>query len=118
MSAAGAVPPLRWSGTAQPVPPFRASLCMPITVANAASPLADGEPDAPPREERSSIVRDAIQTLRGRQRVVLALHYFEELSLAQIAPVLGVTESGVGRIHRRALRTLRDALHAPLGLAA
>lgn len=80
--------------------------------------LTESEHDVLLHEERSSILRQAFRTLRERQRVVLALHYFEELPLAQIAPVLGVSESRVRRLHRTALRTLRDALHAPLGLAA
>jgi RNA polymerase sigma factor for flagellar operon FliA len=82
------------------------------------SQLTETERDALLCDQRASVIRDAFRALRERQRVVLALHYFEELSLAQIAPVLGVTESRARRIHRQALRTLRDALHAPLGLAA
>jgi RNA polymerase sigma factor FliA len=70
------------------------------------------------REERSGFLREAILVLKEQQRVVVSLYYFEELSMAQIATVLGVTESRVCQIHRQALRSLREMLHAPLNTAA
>ena len=82
----------------------------------------DGADAALLREERVRVLRDAIHTLREQQRLVLALYYFEELPIAQIAPVLGVTESRVSQIHRKALRSLRATLHeafdVPVGRAA
>lgn len=41
---------------------------------------------------------------------MLALSYYEELSLKQVAAVLGVTESRVCQIRQRALERLKGTL--------
>ena len=68
--------------------------------------------DAITREQEAAILRDALLRLPERQRTVLALYYFEELTLLEIATVLGRTESRVSQIRKQALATLRDALRA------
>ncbi|MEP7090764.1 MAG: sigma-70 family RNA polymerase sigma factor, partial [Nocardioidaceae bacterium] len=45
-----------------------------------------------------------------RDQVVIALYYFEGLTLAEIGRVLGVTESRISQVHRRATTTLRERL--------
>jgi RNA polymerase sigma factor for flagellar operon FliA len=55
----------------------------------------------------------AIATLPERDRLVLTLYYYEDLSLAEIGTVLGVTESRVCQINTRALNRLRDQLTDP-----
>src|SRR5207302_4030753 len=90
---------------------------MPV-LAELATAETDGADAQLEREERVTVLRDAILALKEQQRVVLSLYYFEELPMAQIAPVLGVTESRVCQIHKKALRALRETLHAPMGQAA
>ena len=41
---------------------------------------------------------------------MLRLYYFENLTLAQIGQVLGVTESRVSQIHSAAVKKLREQL--------
>ena len=65
---------------------------------------------APSDSARADLVRETIRTLRKQQRVVLSLYYLEELPLSEIAPVLDVTKAHVRRIHRTALKTLRERL--------
>ena len=62
---------------------------------------------------------DAIDTLRQvvvelpeRERTILALYYFEELNLRQIAEVLGLTESRISQVRTRALNLLRNHMQA------
>ena len=43
-------------------------------------------------------------------REVLALRHFEQLSLAETAQLLGLTESGASRRHLRALKRLKEVL--------
>ena len=43
-------------------------------------------------------------------REVLSLRHFEQLSLAETAQVLGLTESGASRRHLRALKRLKEVL--------
>lgn len=53
---------------------------------------------------------EAMESLSSDERLVLALSFFEELTLEEIAPRVGVTESGVSRIRARAIRLLRVTL--------
>jgi RNA polymerase sigma factor for flagellar operon FliA len=57
----------------------------------------------------ASLMR-VIEELAERDRVIIALYYFEGLTLAEIGQVLGVTESRVSQVHRRATNTLREKL--------
>jgi len=61
-------------------------------------------------EEVADAVRVAIASLPEQQRTVLALCYYEELSLRQIAEVLHVTESRISQIRTAAIRALRARL--------
>lgn len=54
---------------------------------------------------------DAIAQLAERDRVVVTLYYFENLTLAEIGKVLGVTESRVCQLHTRAVLRLRTKLN-------
>lgn len=53
---------------------------------------------------------DAVGDLTEREQTVLALYYFDGMTLAQIGEVLGVTESRVSQIHSKAILTLRARL--------
>jgi RNA polymerase sigma factor for flagellar operon FliA len=44
------------------------------------------------------------------QRKVLALYYFEDMRLREIAEVFGVTESRICQIHSQAILALRNYL--------
>jgi RNA polymerase sigma factor for flagellar operon FliA len=59
----------------------------------------------------ASLMR-VVDQLAGRDQVVIALYYFEGLTLAEIGRVLGVTESRISQVHRRATATLREKLMA------
>lgn len=53
---------------------------------------------------------DAVAELVERDRVIVSLYYFENLTLAEIGRVLGVTESRVSQLHTRAVFRLRAKL--------
>jgi RNA polymerase sigma factor for flagellar operon FliA len=53
---------------------------------------------------------DAIESLPERERLVIALYYYENLTLREIGEVLGVTESRVSQLHTKAVLGLRSAL--------
>lgn len=57
----------------------------------------------------ASLMR-VVDQLAERDQVIIALYYFEGLTLAEIGQVLGVTESRVSQVHRRATTTLREKL--------
>jgi RNA polymerase sigma factor FliA len=58
---------------------------------------------------RASLMQ-VVDQLGERDRIVIALYYFEGLTLAEIGQVLGVTESRVSQVHRRATTVLRQRL--------
>jgi RNA polymerase sigma factor for flagellar operon FliA len=53
-----------------------------------------------------SVLVETIGQLTQRERVVLTLYYYENLTLAQVGQVLGVTESRVCQIHTKAVTRL------------
>jgi len=62
-------------------------------------------------DANASLMR-VVDQLAERDQVIIALYYFEGLTLAEIGQVLGVTESRVSQVHRRATNTLREKLLA------
>ncbi len=56
------------------------------------------------------ILLDAVEELAERDQVVIALYYFEGLTLAEIGRVLGVSEVRVSQLHSRATMLLRNKL--------
>ena len=60
----------------------------------------------------SASLRRVVGELNERDQVVIALYYFEGLTLAEIGRVLGVTESRISQVHSRATATLRTKLLA------
>src|SRR6187397_409653 len=55
---------------------------------------------------------ETIQDLPERETLVVALYYFENLTLREIGEVLGVTESRVSQLHSKAVLRLRSRLKA------
>ena len=72
---------------------------------NAADP--EREIDAAELKDR---IADAIESLPERERLVIALYYYENLTLREIGEVLGVTESRVSQLHTKAVLGLRSNL--------
>jgi RNA polymerase sigma factor FliA len=70
---------------------------------------ATPEPDARiTRAETMHELREGFVALPQKERLVLALYYYEELNQKQIGEVLHVTESRVSQIRSRALKRLRQ----------
>jgi RNA polymerase sigma-70 factor (ECF subfamily) len=69
------------------------------------------------RAEMKIRVREALDSMDPLDREVLALRHFEQLSRAEIAELLGVSGSAVGKRYVRALERLRQILgRAPGGM--
>lgn len=63
------------------------------------------------RAEMAGLLSKAIGELPDREREVLALYHFEELTMKEVGAVLGIGESRVSQIHTTALLRLRVRLH-------
>jgi RNA polymerase sigma factor for flagellar operon FliA len=55
---------------------------------------------------------DAIDELPEKERMVLTLYYYEELTMKEIGLTLGVVESRVSQIHSSAVVRLRVSLRS------
>lgn len=62
-------------------------------------------------EREVARLKTAIATLKAQERTVLALNYFEELKLQEIASVLGLSVCRISQIRTAALAKLRAALN-------
>jgi RNA polymerase sigma factor FliA len=74
-----------------------------------------GSPEEDPlfrclKGEMKQRLTDAIDELPEKERMVLTLYYYEELTMREIGLTLGVVESRVSQIHSSAVLRLRTAL--------
>jgi RNA polymerase sigma factor FliA len=74
-----------------------------------------GQPEDDPlfcclRGELKERLADAIEGLAERERLVMTLYYYEELTMREIGLALGVVESRISQIHASAVVHLRAAL--------
>ena len=76
--------------------------------------LVPAEPATPDtiyeKTEIKERVRGAIQSLPWRERKLIGLYYYGEVTMKQIGAEIGVNESRVSQLHARAIRRLREAL--------
>ena len=80
--------------------------------------MVPAEPERPDmqyeRDEVKGRVRNAIATLPPREQRVVALYYYNEVTMKDIGAELGVNESRVSQLHARAIKRLREALGAEI----
>lgn len=62
--------------------------------------------------EMRQLLIDAIEELPEKERMVLTLYYYEELTMKEIGLTLGVVESRVSQIHSAAVVRLRASLQS------
>jgi RNA polymerase sigma factor for flagellar operon FliA len=60
--------------------------------------------------EVKDLLTEAISGLPEREQLVVALYYYENLTLREIGEVLGVTESRVSQLHTKAVMRLKSSL--------
>jgi RNA polymerase sigma factor for flagellar operon FliA len=74
------------------------------------------DPDAPDPARALDVgdlkdrMADAIAGLPEREKLVIALYYYENLTLREIGEVLGVTESRISQLHTKAVLRLRSSM--------
>jgi RNA polymerase sigma factor for flagellar operon FliA len=62
------------------------------------------------RDEIRRVIAEAINELPDKEKQILILYYFEDLTLKEIGEVLEVTESRVSQLHTKAILRLRAKL--------
>lgn len=81
-----------------------------LTFGDTLADRSDGPGGVYERQETRQMLAEAINTMNEREKIVLTLYYYENLTLAEIGDVLGVTESRVCQIHTKAVLQLRSRL--------
>lgn len=62
------------------------------------------------RNELKRMLGEAINKLTEKEQRVIALYYYEEMTLKEISRILEVSESRISQLHTKALRKMKDFL--------
>ncbi len=68
------------------------------------------------RDELKKILVEALDLLTEKERKVIVLYYYEELTLKEISNILGVSESRISQLHTRALQKMRGKMGNYIGI--
>ena len=66
--------------------------------------------DSLKRTEIRDTIAEAINHLPQNERIVVALYYYEELTMKEIGEIMGYTESRVSQLHTKSVIRLRNSL--------
>ena len=87
------------------------------TYGNVTGKALSGNPpeDAYQQKELHEVLRRGIASLRENERLVLSLYYEKELTMKEIAQVLGVSAPRISQIHNRAIQRLQAYMKQYIG---
>ena len=72
--------------------------------------------DAVEKEELKKMIVEALDTLTEKEREVVVLYYYEDMTLKEISLVLEVSESRVSQLHTKALNKMKLKLGNYMGV--
>jgi len=62
------------------------------------------------KKELQELLTNSIEKLNEKERLIVTLHYFEDLTLREISKIVKVSESRVSQIHTKALLKMQGSL--------
>lgn len=68
------------------------------------------------KEELAQVLGQALELLTDKERKVITLYYYEELTLKEISRILEVSESRISQLHTRALQKMRNKMGNYMGI--
>lgn len=68
------------------------------------------------REELKKMLAQALELLTEKERKVVLLYYYEDLTLKEISNILEVSESRISQLHTRALQKMRGKMGDYIGI--
>ena len=72
--------------------------------------------DAVEKEELKKKLAEALEILSDKEKQVIVMYYYEDMTLKEIAAVLSVTESRISQLHTRSLQKMKQKLGAYMGI--
>lgn len=76
----------------------------------------EGPEEKVEKEELAKVLGEALQLLTEKERKVITLYYYEDLTLKEISTILGVSESRISQLHTRALQKMRGKMGNYMGI--
>lgn len=68
------------------------------------------------KSELKKMLKDSLELLTEKERKVILLYYYEELTLKEISNILEVTESRVSQLHTKGLQKMKQKMGDYMGL--
>lgn len=68
------------------------------------------------RDELKKMLAESLELLTEKERKVIVLYYYEDLTLKEISNILGVSESRISQLHTRALQKMRGKMGNYIGI--
>jgi RNA polymerase sigma factor for flagellar operon FliA len=68
------------------------------------------------KEELTKVLGEALELLTEKEKKVVTLYYYEDLTLKEISNILEVSESRVSQLHTRALQKMKTKMGDYMGL--
>lgn len=68
------------------------------------------------KEELKSVLTEALKLLTEKEKRVIELYYYEELTLKEISSILEVSESRISQLHTRGLQKMKSKMGSYIGI--
>lgn len=68
------------------------------------------------KEELKSVLAEALKLLTEKEKRVIELYYYEELTLKEISSILEVSESRISQLHTRGLQKMKSKMGSYIGI--
>ena len=89
---------------------------VPNEASNTRSSAFDSPEEILERDELKKMLAQALELLTEKERKVIVLYYYEDLTLKEISNILEVSESRISQLHTRALQKMRGKLGDYIGI--
>ncbi|MDE7198269.1 MAG: FliA/WhiG family RNA polymerase sigma factor [Lachnospiraceae bacterium] len=83
---------------------------------NTRSAAFDSPEEILERDELKKMLAQALELLTEKERKVILLYYYEDLTLKEISNILEVSESRISQLHTRALQKMRGRMGDYIGI--
>lgn len=89
---------------------------VPNEAAQSRSSQFDSPEEVLERDELKKMLIESLELLTEKERKVIVLYYYEDLTLKEISNILGVSESRISQLHTRALQKMRTKMGNYIGI--